>query len=413
MNKSVLAESTLLLSRVSFACLFYLVLETVLPNNKFNAIVLSILLAGIFNQSNMFQNLKKYISSSVQRGQFHVEVDESRGQLIKTIFDLSQYLKNGSNWNNKRRILFKKMSNQQQVVVNNVKYPQKLNKFDKLMSENNTVLSKVISMGKSKYKIHDSEIKLLEALPNKGNNNYFQVVESLCHFARDWSPEHFDEVEPLLNYIKNQSSDLNPLKTTVIVPGSGLGRVSYELANQGFKSVHSVEYSWLMVLMNEYIFQGNKDSIYPYLHTYSNHIKTADQFRSVDVSSKLLKPESLQIHQGDFTKFNLTPGENEENLLIVTCFFMDTAENMMNYIDTINNMCAKFKGTKRWINLGPLKYGTAAQVEFSDEELKQVIKSYGWEMKDEQKPELLGYLTDKKGLWQGYYNVLKWTSELK
>lgn len=416
-NSTVLAESTLLLSRVSFALVIYLLLETLLPKSKFNIILLTILLAGILNQSNMFQNLKKYVTKSVNQG-FHVEVDQSRGQLISTLFDLDQYLKNGTNWNNRRRVLFKKMSNQQQAIVNNIKYPQKLNRVDSLMNENFKVLKKIESVAKSKYQIEDSEMKLMfESAKEQRRNNYFQVVESLCHFARDWSPAHSDEIEPLLKYIKTQTSDLDSEKTTVIVPGSGLGRVSYELSKQGFYSVHSVEYSWLMVLMNEYMFQkGKKELIYPYLHTYSNHITNEDQYRSVELIPMTEKPESLHIHHGDFNefKFDLKSQDSEDNnLVIVTCFFMDTAENMMDYIDSINKMSSQFKGIKRWINMGPLKYGTAAQVEFSDEEIKAVIKSYGWKLTDEQPAELLGYLTDKKGLWQGYYNVLKWTSELK
>lgn len=401
-----LAESTLVISRVSFALVIYLILEALLPNRKFNAIVLSVLLAGIINQSNMFQNLKKYVAGTVQRGQFSVEVDEKRGNLVAALFDIDQYVKNGGNWNDRRRILFKKMSNQQQALVNSVKYPQKLNTVDKLMGKNSTVLQKIASLAKSKHNVQDAEVMLMK---DTKRNNYFQVVESLCHFARDWSPAHADEVDPLLAYIKKQTKDLDTKTTTVIVPGSGLGRVSYELAKQGFYSVHSVEYSWLMVLLNEYMFTGNKDNIYPYLHTYSNHAKNVDQFRSVDIVGMPTKPENLHIHQGDFNEFTLAA--ETDNVVIVTCFFMDTAENMMDYIDSINRLCAGHKGTKRWVNVGPLKYGTAAQVEFSDEELKAVIKLSGWRLTDQQPPQLLGYLTDKQGLWQGYYNVLKWTAE--
>lgn len=275
-------------------------------------------------------------------------------------------------------------------------------------------------MASKKYNIEDFEYKIVEEQATlKKRNNYYRVVESICHYSRDWAVEPCREIEPLLQYIRKQCSDLNSSKTLAIVPGSGLGRIAHSLATETkFSSVHAVEYSWLMVLMNEFIYSkvsSEKVKIYPYLHTYSNHLSLMDQIRSVEIQHSIKLPQSLQIHHGDFTEFDILTHlkikESPENLVLVTCFFLDTAENLIEYLQTINRISDNFHGTVRWINVGPLKFGTAAKIEVSNEELKMLIQSMGWKFTDEQKPQLLGYLTDTLGLWQGYYNVTMWTAE--
>ncbi|GAV28128.1 hypothetical protein PMKS-001596 [Pichia membranifaciens] len=314
------------------------------------------------------------------------------------------------------------MSPLQQKIASCIDYPKKLSLVDKHFDKNNEILSTIVSYAIKKYDIKDYELKLVEEQATATKRyNYFRVVESLCHYARDWPVAPSEEVTPLLEYIKQQCKGLDNDKTVAIVPGSGLGKVSHTLAELNFSSVHAVEFSWLMVLMNEFVYLKQENNrilnVYPYLHTYSNHLTVEDQLRPVEISHSITKPPNLLIHNADFTKFkpqeHLRPTENPENLVFVTCFFLDTAENLIEYLQAINKISSSFKGTKKWINLGPLKYGTAAKIEVSNMELKTLVKGMGWDFVDEQDPKLLGYLTDKKGLWQGYYNITMWSAVKK
>lgn len=421
LNQETLHEASTFISRTSVILILYLLLSSFL-SNKIPIIFCTLLFATVLNQTKMLHSLKRQITK------FTFEINEikelnlprDRQALLNAVHDIKEYLDNAYKWNNKRRILFRQMSLYQQKLAKPIDYPNKLNLIDKYFQKNNKILSTIVTKSIAKYKIEDYEIKMIEEQAKRSKkNNYYRVVEGLCHYARDWSVEPCDEVTPLLNYIKDQCKEFNDKNTVAIVPGSGLGKVAHTLAqDMSFSSVHAVEFSWLMVLMNEFVYTKVDEknvNVYPYLHTYSNHVTLNDQTRPVSISHSLEKPNNLSIHTADFTKFNianhLQSDESADNLVFVTCFFLDTAENLIEYLQAINRLSSQFKGKKKWINLGPLKYGTAAKIEISDEELKTLVKSMGWKITDEQEPKLLGYLTDKKGLWQGYYNVTMWSAE--
>jgi len=72
---------------------------------------------------------------------------------------------------------------------------------------------------------------------------------------------------------------------------------------------------------------------------------------------------------------------------VVTCFFLDTARNVIQYIELIYKIL-KVGGV--WINLGPLCYHYASSptefsVEFSWEELKHMITEIGFVIEVEKK----------------------------
>lgn len=91
---------------------------------------------------------------------------------------------------------------------------------------------------------------------------------------------------------------------------------------------------------------------------------------------------------------------------VATLFLIDTAENALSYIEAIHKL---LKPNGIWINYGPLKWGTAPQVEFTLEELEMVIEKMGfaietrWEGENE-------YNGDPKSLWQGIYKIRGWTA---
>lgn len=414
----LLLEFTQITSRLSIVALLYLLINCILPHSQVNLIFSTILATSVIARSDMFKNLTNGFLRSQGVVDKTISISHKNKALLDALFDIECYLGGANSWLDRRRMLFKSMNSYQQSLGNKIQYPDKLNQIEQHFKKNDTVLKNIIDYNLRHHKIDKNEYKVWKSqyAVKSRNSEYFRVVESLCHFARDWSDdnEHKKEIEPLLNFIKNNLSDFNPNKTKIIVPGSGLGRVAHECAKLGFET-HSVEFSGLMVAMNEYIYSNDelKDNIYPYLHTNSNHLTFADQIRSVGIKH-VEKPLSLSLHCADFTKFESIVKQNED-VVIVTCFFIDTAENLIEYIESINRLCENSKGSngkRLWINMGPLKYGTAAKIELTQEEIKQLVKIMGWEIIQEESPELLGYLTDKKGLWQGYYNVVKWVAKM-
>ncbi|RKP22465.1 N2227-like protein [Syncephalis pseudoplumigaleata] len=70
---------------------------------------------------------------------------------------------------------------------------------------------------------------------------------------------------------------------------------------------------------------------------------------------------------------------------IVTCYFIDTAHNIMEYLDTIRKL---LKPNGRWINYGPLLYhweGVYGErsVELSLDELMRVVRAIGFTVETE------------------------------
>ena len=65
---------------------------------------------------------------------------------------------------------------------------------------------------------------------------------------------------------------------------------------------------------------------------------------------------------------------------IITCYFIDTAQNIIRYIDIIYNLLTK---GGIWINFGPLSYHWSEDegsisIELPYDKLKEVISNYGF-----------------------------------
>ncbi len=80
---------------------------------------------------------------------------------------------------------------------------------------------------------------------------------------------------------------------------------------------------------------------------------------------------------GDFLE--IYDEANEWNC-VVTCYFIDTAHNVIDYIEKIWHI---LKPNGYWINFGPLLYhfsdmGTEKSIELSYEQIKKIIQNVGF-----------------------------------
>jgi len=107
-------------------------------------------------------------------------------------------------------------------------------------------------------------------------------------------------------------------KLNVLVPGSGLGRLAFDIAHEGF-SCQGNEFSYYMLLASNFILNKtqsvNQFKIYPYIHSFSNIVKPNDVLTSAmipDVDpSEIPRGADFSMVAGDFIEVY---GMEEENL---------------------------------------------------------------------------------------------------
>lgn len=97
--------------------------------------------------------------------------------------------------------------------------------------------------------------------------------------------------------------------------------------------------------------QPNHFEIYPFIHQISNVVNTEDQFRRVlipDVSPSSL-PENADFSYAAGDWLEVFKDQTDKWDCIVTCFFLDTANNIIEFVEHIKSI---LKPGGRWINLG-------------------------------------------------------------
>lgn len=204
--------------------------------------------------------------------------------------------------------------------------------------------------------------------------------------VRDWSILGCDERESTYSPILEKLSEffIDPAGVRVLVPGAGLGRLVYELANRGF-DVQGNEFSLIMLFTSELILNhSSKDKwdVYPFLFPFSNVITSSDQCTPITVPDLEISSTlgNMSMTAGDFLEVYGREEEQNNWDCVVTCFFLDTAPNILKYLETIKRI---LKQGGYWINLGPLLYhfegnDASVSIELTLEELTQVIEKLGY-----------------------------------
>ena len=149
----------------------------------------------------------------------------------------------------------------------------------------------------------------------------------------------------------------------VVVAGAGLGRLCCELAALGYEAQGN-EYSYYMLLTSSFILnhcqRRHQWRIHPWVHQTCNVINDDDQTRAVTIPD--IAPGELACHisqgllsmcAGDFIEVYREPDQLGQYDAVATCFFIDTAKNVLEYIEVIHGM---LRPGGVWINHGPLLY---------------------------------------------------------
>ena len=208
--------------------------------------------------------------------------------------------------------------------------------------------------------------------------------QTLKHFVRDWADEGSKErddafpcILSTLSSLKAEAAADKHLK--ILLPGSGVGRLGTEVANLGDFQVTLNEWSMYMNVGYRFLESRTTETpftFHPFVDGLSHHATTADLLRQVSAPNVSPNPSVLLV-EGDFTTaFNGQEGHYD---IIVTHFFIDTARNLMTYFDTIHKL---LRPGGRWMNLGPLLYGTGPFVQLSLDEIIAVVEEMGFEFED-------------------------------
>ena len=168
-----------------------------------------------------------------------------------------------------------------------------------------------------------------------------------------------------------------------------MGRLVYDFAVEGYASQGN-EFSYFMLIASNFILnlieEKEQFTIQPFIHNFSNLFEEKDPFEAyqipdVNPSSEMPPESDFSMVAGEFVE--VYDKQVEEWDGVVTCFFLDTANNVLDYIKTIAKIVKK---NGIWVNFGPLLYHYSemeeeVSIELSWEEVKHVIEELGFEIK--------------------------------
>lgn len=278
-------------------------------------------------------------------------------------------------------------------------YKDRITRLKSCLSHNQNILNNLIKLYKPPP-IYYKDINFDDM-----KNNFFEegkfIYDVFTYIVRDWSNERKKEREENYNMIINEvlkyfsSSEDDLIKYKILIPGSALNRLGFELCKLGY-DIEANDFLFLNGIFSDYIFNHcKKDEMffYPNIDNFSNFWDEESVFKKYyfpDINIDLKnnndskKKGKMKLSIGDF----LMVYNNKKECFdcIITCYFIDTAQNIIHYVDTIYNLLKK---GGIWINLGPLSYHWSKfpeyiSIELPYDKLKEVICNYGFEFINEE-----------------------------
>ncbi|KAI8609334.1 N2227-like protein, partial [Chytriomyces sp. MP71] len=252
-----------------------------------------------------------------------------------------------------------------------------------------------------------------------------QVRSTLRQFVRDWSAEgakeRQDTYSPIMGTLQKLYGHL-PIQQrggiSVLVPGAGLGRLAFDIVRQGF-STQGNEFSFYMLIASNFVLNSIKNesahTIYPWVHSFSNMQNSEHQLRPVQIPDLAPGgiPESADFSMvaGDFLEIYGGYKERGAWDVLVSCYFIDTAKNIFEYLGVIWNA---LKPGGVWINHGPLLYHfegmrSEMSIELNLEEVKAVARNMGFVF-DEERMMPSTYTSNESSMLQYVYTCAFWVA---
>ena len=339
--------------------------------------------------------------------------------------------------------------------------PQTFRDVDDAIDSNADIAEAILQAGLAMYGIDPDDHSWQGTATPRDLDKARSTIRQLY---RDWSEEGHKEIETVLSNMQRLlKQHLPELPTSqlhkyrVLVPGAGLGRTVFDLTAEGY-SVEGNEISYHQLIASNYMLNGTEKAgqhtLYPFALGFSNHTNRANQLRSFGIpdvhlegyleerqkiiKSELSFAERMSMSAGDFCVLYRQPEYQGHFAAVATCFFIDTAPNVINYIETIKH-CLAPSGI--WINGGPLLWhfestptpaekekdeghlktndasenrgiGDPGSFELSNDEVIALVQRCGFEIvsHEERTAAAAGYIMDERSMLTHQYHPCFWVA---
>ncbi len=314
-----------------------------------------------------------------------------------------------------RRSRFARLSDGDRGLLSG--YSEHLDAIERCIDANSVAMATLVGDG-----LFGFGVDAVESSEREKQHNVDKLLSTIRQFVRDWSAEGAPEraacYDPLLDALRR----LKPISSAdnvvrVLVPGAGLARLAFDVARLGF-SVTANEFSYHMLIASNWVLnrctERHAMTLYPFVHTASNHRSRADVLRGVRVPDvcpldyvDVLSRTGFSMAAGDFVDvFGAADADTPPFDAVVTCFFVDTAHNVVEYMRVI---FAALAPGGVWLNLSPLLYHYAdapaseQSIELELDELLRAAERVGFRLLAPVEWRACTYAGDARSMLQSVY----------
>lgn len=382
------------------------------------------------------------------------------------------------NLTHRRRSAFHALPQAHQALLStpDINYLSTLNALDDAIEANAALSEAIFRTAIAAFGVDAAALTGTEWLSLASNDDIDKVKSTLKQFCRDWSEEGDEErhaaYEPVLTYLRARFPDHSQRwKTRVLVPGAGLGRLAFDICMAGF-AAEGNEFSFHQLMASHYVLNCSDHAfqhpLRPFIHSFSNHRSRAEQLRvtlipDVHPASALLGNRSggsgsvggsnvsdggaeggsggvgegsgeggsgddpssrFSMAAGDFCELYGRPSAAGTFAVVATVFFIDTAPNLLAYLEAIWNV---LEPNGHWVNYGPLlwhyedapppsstastHYSREVGVELTLDEVLVAVERCGFRLLQRRRGTPAGYTDNAKAMLRHLYEGEFWVAE--
>jgi hypothetical protein len=165
---------------------------------------------------------------------FHTRTMPEQFSLQRAYQSYSCYQQYSRNELSSMRASYSTLGRAQKRIGYSLGYPKKLDRLQELTNVNGKIAQSICKLAEVEFK--DELILGRRWFLGSQDVNVGRVRESFRHFVRDWSEEGKEEREQVFTPILKVLLDVDPDERSVknvLVPGSGLGRLAWEISQLG------------------------------------------------------------------------------------------------------------------------------------------------------------------------------------
>lgn len=308
----------------------------------------------------------------------------------------------------------------------------------------------------SSFRSADDEAqKLIDWRNTAKPSDIDKARSTIRQLYRDWSHEGLAErkacYDPVIQDVVKAFWD-SPSKhdVKILVPGAGLSRLVFELCRRGY-TVEGNEISYHQLIASNWVLnhtvKGRQFDLYPFALDFSNVVSREHQLKKVKVPD--VHPGSalddvfghttgkaadrMSMTAADFVVLYGDKEHKDMFNAVVTVYFIDTAPNLIRYVETIRN-CLQDGGL--WMNLGPLLWHFADRApseerhtewaqgprdktgieepgafELTDEEVLALVENMGFDIENRGNRDNSGYIQNPESMLHNIYRTSHWIAK--